>query len=157
MPWTVTRQIQCDGGTHIVEISQGTLDYANADALSAKFDGEFESFDNPIEALEAALKIRDVWQAETKESIEVGHGATWGMTMPFSGSDDEALQEWAQEAYAKLALNAKSCDWCGSTLWDSQLVFGGANLPGEEFCSDNCVRMAVSANEEYDEHFREED
>ena len=157
MPYTVTRQIQWDSGTHIVEISEGTPDYANPDMLVPKFDGEGETFTDPIEALVAAFRIRDAWQAQTKETVEIGHGATWGMSMPFSGSNDEALREWAQETYTKLALNAKSCDWCGNTLWDSRAVFGTMNLVGEEFCSDNCVQMAVSANEETEEHFREED
>ncbi len=60
--YTITRQIQWPDGTSIVEISEGELDYTNPDALVEKYPGEFETFDNPIEAVNTAIEICKSWR-----------------------------------------------------------------------------------------------
>ena len=83
MPYTVTRQLQWPDGTPVVEISAGGMDYTNPDALSAKYPGEFETFDDPEEAAQAALQILALWRADGQPEAQPAYGATGGMTMPF--------------------------------------------------------------------------
>ena len=63
--WTVTRQRQWPDGANLVEISAGGLDYTNPDALSARYPGEFSTFDDPREAVEVALDIVRAWRRDS--------------------------------------------------------------------------------------------
>lgn len=99
MAFTVTRQIQHPDGTHIVEISEGGLDYANPDMLVAQYLDEGVTFDDPREAVETAIQIRDSWQRDSPDmDISIGRGCTMGMTLPFDPSDVEELRKWAANA-----------------------------------------------------------
>lgn len=136
---TVTRQIQWPTGDSVVEISDGGIDYANPDALTARYKGEFNEFSDPREAVEAAIAIAEAWQNDSPDKvIMIGHGGTCGMTMPFEGMEicEEtyaALREWAQEQYEEL----DKCQRCGDVLGKERWTHPG--LPEEdEFCSENC-------------------
>jgi hypothetical protein len=102
MPYTVTRQVQWPDGNAVVEISSGGLDYANPDALSAKYPGEFETYDDPVDAVEAAIEICRAWRKDGKKSAMVGYGATGGMTMPFDPCTFKEAREWARKRHEKL-------------------------------------------------------
>ncbi len=149
--YTVTRQIQWPDGTWIVEISQGGLDYANPDMLVTWYDGEGQTFENPVEALAVARQIRDAWKADASEDIEIGYGATFGMTMPFSGRTDRELQEWAEKRYRQLVENAPSCDWCGEPMLGGNPGYWAAMLPEERFCREFCAESACQASVEAEE------
>lgn len=97
MKWFVSRQ--CYWGVeepYVVEIATGGLDYANPDMLVAKYKGEGEEYDDPEEAVEAALEIAQAWKEDQPQlNIQVAAGCTMGFTMPFEPSGEEALREWA--------------------------------------------------------------
>lgn len=93
--YAVTRQIQWPTGEHVVEIASGGMDYTNPDALVARYPGEFQEFDDPKEALDAALAIAEAWQKdEPKKKIAVAAGYTGGYTMPFEPMEKEELERW---------------------------------------------------------------
>lgn len=142
--WTVTRQIQWPDGDHMVEISEGGLDYTNPDALAAQYPGEFEEFVDPRDALDAAIEIARAWRKDTRKKISIGHGATGGMTMPFSPSTIKDLKAWAKKA----AENLPRCDKCGEiikgdpfTLWDYEDV---------QFCSESCAELYWDEQHKYE-------
>ena len=58
----VTRQLQWPEGKRVVEVSVGGMDYVNPDALVAKYQGELEEYDDPIEAVEAAIDVCRRWR-----------------------------------------------------------------------------------------------
>ena len=113
MVWFVSRQRYFPDGDLMVEIAGGGGDYSNPDMFSPKYPGEGEEYTDPREAVKVALLIRDLWQKDAPdEEIEVGEGCTGGYTMPFDGSDDDALIAWAEKEYADL----EKCARCGKIL-----------------------------------------
>lgn len=153
MPKTVTRQSQWPDGKYVVEISDGTLDYTNPGALSKKYPGEFETFDDPREAVETAIKIAKRWQEDAPDrEILIGHGGTGGMTMPFDGLplNDETfndLKEWAEEEYNEL----EKCCRCGDVLGKERFTSWIFQDDDMQFCSENCAELAGELIEEDDE------
>lgn len=132
----MTRQRQWPEGTPVVEVSAGGIDYTNPDALSAKYPGEFETFDDPREAVDAAIAICLSWREDGEKEAQVGHGATGGMTMPFDTSTFEAAEEWAHGVYEGLP----KCSRCGGVLGREK--YRSFELEDEEFCSEVCAQLA---------------
>ncbi len=145
MPYTVTRQLQWPDGTPVVEISAGTLDYTNPDALVAKYPGEFETFDDPREAVETAITICKAWRQDGERRAKVAYGATGGMTMPFDPCTFPEAREWARERYETLP----KCSQCGGLLPKEHYTI--PELDDERFCREHC------AEKRYAEAFAEED
>jgi len=84
MSYVVTRQIQWPEGIKMVEISKGGINYVNPDALSPIYDMEFEEINDPREAVDIAIEIKEAWKKrETKDKITIGVGCTGGFAMPF--------------------------------------------------------------------------
>jgi hypothetical protein len=104
----VTRQLQWPEGTPVVEISSGGLDFTNPDALSAKYPGEFETYADPVEAVEAAISICRAWRQDGKKEAKVGHGATGGMTLPFATCTFREARRWAKQRREELLLQEAS-------------------------------------------------
>jgi len=145
MPYTVTRQIQWPEGAPVVEVSSGGIDYTNPDALVKKYQGEFETFDDPREAARTAIAICKAWRQDGKKKAKVGHGATGGMTMPFDTSTFKDLLAWADKTFEKLP----KCDRCGDLLPEHYYTI--QELYGDKFCREYCAEMA------YADAFREEE
>ncbi len=103
----------------VVEIAVGGLDYANPDMLSDPNNiygplGDMLETNDPREALEAAVRIRDKWQQlldieqsvsmprrhQPREVVRIEAGFTHGCTIPFEEhpTDDE-LRQWAEEEW----------------------------------------------------------
>jgi len=141
--WCVTRQKRWDDGKNIVEINYGGIDYANPDAYSARYQGEFEEFTNPIEATETAIKIAQQWQKDNpNKEIFIASGFTMGMTMNFeemtlNEETFQSLREEAQEEYNSLP----KCNRCGDILPEKTYTLPDYDFD-EEFCSENCANMA---------------
>jgi hypothetical protein len=135
MPWFVSRQKYWPDGDLVVEIASGGRDYANPDMLSPKYAGEGEEYNDPREALDVALEIRDAWISDCKEEVRVEHGFTGGATMPFcSEPDDSELREWASAAYEKLP----KCDRCGELI--EGYGYGPPDFdPDLRFCREYCA------------------
>jgi hypothetical protein len=152
MPYFVSRQHYWHSGDLVVEIAGGGTDYANPDMLVEKYPGlgEGKEYDDPREAVAAAIKIRDAWNADTLADRESGHviepdppqmarieaGFTGGYTMPFEEHPtDEQLNDWAQKAWN----NIPKCPGCGEVMHSDQR-WGHDLLYGEYiFCSENCA------------------
>ena len=107
MPWTVTRQLQWPEGTPVVEVSSGGIDYTNPDALSPRYPGEFETYADPVEAVEAAILICRAWRKDSRKDAKVGYGATGGMTLPFDPSTFQEARQWAKRCQEKLLIQAQ--------------------------------------------------
>ena len=138
MPYTVTRQIQWPYGTPVVEVSGGGLDYTNPDALVAKYPGEFETYDDPREAVNVAIAICEAWRKDDEPDAQMGYGATGGMTMPFDASTYEEARAWAQKRYETLP----KCDRCGELLPAQHYTV--PQLDDEKFCREYCAEEAAS-------------
>ncbi|MDP2953439.1 MAG: hypothetical protein Q8O76_09010, partial [Chloroflexota bacterium] len=130
MPYTVTRQRQWPDGTPVVEVSAGGLDYTNPDALVAKYPGEFQTYDDPREAVNVAIAICEAWRKDGEPEAQVGYGATGGMTMPFDACPYEEARAWAQERYEALP----KCDRCRNML--PSCHYPVPELDDEKFCRE---------------------
>ena len=134
--WTVTRQHQwINSGQPVVEVSAGSLDYTNPDALSKAFAGEFETFTDPTEAAETAIRICRAWRQAGERRATVGHGATGGSTMPFEPCSFKELREWAQERLAALPRCPQCGGLMGSERWKPTVFYVEDD---EACCSASC-------------------
>jgi hypothetical protein len=139
MPYTVTRQLQWPEGKQVVEISSGGLDYTNPDALVGKYPGEFETYDDPREAVQAAIAICRAWRKDGGKGARIAHGATGGMTMPFDPCTFPAAITWAMKRYECLP----KCARCGGIL-SERSIYVLEDFGDEKFCSANCADSALA-------------
>lgn len=177
MLFFVSRQRYWPDGDLVVEIASGGVEYSNPDMLVEKYGklGEGLETNDPREALEAAIAVRDAWNADLKavyEEIEaptardpnffysrVEIGYTMGMTMPFeSYPSDDDLREWAEKAWE----NTPKCDQCGEPLPEEPDRYVLYDYPDFLFCSDNCASVFYWADrndgdDEYDWREEEDD
>ena len=139
MSYFVSRQSQWPEGTLCVEINSGGTDHANPGMLVEKYPGEGREYDNPVEAVEAGIKIARWWQDDRPaETILIAHGATGGYTMPFEGEElnDETfagLRAWAAGVYEKFP----ACDQCGKKMPGGPECTNHEN--DEQFCGSYCA------------------
>lgn len=74
MSYYVNCQHQFYSGRYIVEIAYPGIDYAGSDMLATDYPGEGE-YDDPREALDAAIKVREALQADhPDEEIGIAFG-----------------------------------------------------------------------------------
>jgi len=139
MPFTVTRQLQWPEGTPVVEVSHSGLDYTNPDALVARYDGEFETFDDPREAVRVAIAICRAWRQDGRRDAKVGIGATGGMTIPFDTATFREAQRWADRMYGSMP----KCDKCGGILPTDYHY--APDDPDTRFCSEHCAEASILA------------
>ena len=151
--YTVTRQVQWPDGTNMVEVSSGGLDYTNPDALSPQYSGEFEEFEDPRDAVEAAITIARAWRKDTGKQVSIGHGATGGMTMPFDASTVKDARAWAKKAFE----NAPKCAGCCGIMPSNKRGYWSANdWDGLEYCSKECAARAAEFEAQCEEEFAAE-
>ena len=113
MKLTVTRQLQWPEGKPVVEVSIGSIDYVNPDALVAKYPGEFVEYDNPVKAVEAAISICRKWRQDGRRDAKVGFGSTGGFTLPFEECSFAEATKWAKNLLSK---RIEQCDHCSAKL-----------------------------------------
>lgn len=145
--FVVTRQHQWPDGAFVVEIAQGGIDYCNADALSKRYDGEFEEIVGMEAAVKKGIEIYRAWKKdEPKKTILIGDGFTHGFTLPFEGQKltkkvERELLKKAAEFDEKLPKCAK----CGEFLGGKNERYGNEHttwIGGDEsypFCSQQCA------------------
>lgn len=156
MTWTVTRQSQWPTGENIVEVSEGGIDYCNPDALVElyKGSGEFETFDDPREAAEAAIQICSWWRIDHKgmrgSRPKVAAGATLGFTLPFEPSTFKQLRIWASETWKHL----EKCS-CGKPFKKER--WRADDWSGIEFCSERCADKEIEFQQEQEALLAEEE
>lgn len=163
--YTITRQLQWPDGDKIVEISEGGIDYTNPDALAQKYPNEFEEFEDPREAVTAAIEICQAWRKDGETNASIGIGATGGMTMPFDEISFEDAKNWADEIWKKI----EKCPSCDKVMEDAQEWYEAGEfinndfLPfddGFKYCSQICAEKdSIFTNEclECGELFDEEE
>ncbi len=139
MKFFVSRQKYWPDGTPVVEVAVGGLDYANADMLVARFKslGECEEFTDPIEAVEAAIRVCDAWKAYSETSAQVAVGSTGGMSIPFEPGSYEYAREWAEKVADKLPR----CSGCGDVIGEE--TYRADDWSGDLFCSDTCAQKEI--------------
>ena len=131
----VSRQCYWPDGRNVIEIAGGGLDYANPDMLVSKYAGEGEEYEDPREAVTAALEIAKQWKSDKPDlEIEVAYGHTCGFTMPFEGSDEKELKEWAEKRYQDLP----KCDRCGELIKGNGFVLFD-DPTDSKYCSEYCA------------------
>lgn len=94
----VSRQRYYYSGESVVEVVSGGRDYANADMLVPKYDGEGQEYTDPLEAVEKALEILAAWRLDRPE-IEIGIavGTSAGMGMELEPDTMEYARAWAEK------------------------------------------------------------
>lgn len=140
MQYFVSRQCYWPEGTLIVEVAAGGLDYSGADMLTPKYRslGESEEYNDPREAVDAAIKVRDAWKNDKPdEEIHLGYGHTGGFGLQFEPSEDDEAIAWAEKAYEKLP----KCDHCGDVLGKHTYTNEYSLVFETKFCSENCAEM----------------
>jgi hypothetical protein len=159
VPAIVTRQNYSSLGedASVVEICYANAprypisDYSNPGALVAKYDGEFDTFNDPRDAVTAAIKIATQWKADGGENITIRHGFTGGDTMPFdapNNADDMGAAEateWAEKVYEKLLKCAVCGDVIGKEKWYPVCCHNDDSFA---CCSERCAEKASESNEE---------
>lgn len=140
--WVVTRQCYWPDGRNVVEIAFGGLDYANADALCSKYQGEFQEFSNPREAAETAIAICKAWRMDGQKNAKVAVGSTGGYTMPFDPITFKEVLEWADKEYESLP----KCAQCGDLMGEEK--FGNHEYGEYECCSEHCAEKYYAPLEE---------
>lgn len=140
MSYYVNCQHQFYSGRYIVEIAYPGIDYAGSDMLATDYPGEGE-YDDPREALLAAIKVRECLQADypdEKIGIAFGH-----FDMVEGESQDlEELRTEIEKHYESLP----KCDICGNIIKDKHIILDDPDFG--RFCSEFCAEEAYFDNEE---------
>ena len=111
----VSRQHYYYQDEYFVEIAYPSIDYSSPDMLICKYSGEGESYTDPREAVQVAIKIRDQWKEDLKgedkdREISISYGSFDGCEG--EESTDEELKAWADKVYESL----EKCSYCGDIL-----------------------------------------
>lgn len=121
----------------LVEIARGGSDYSGADALTLRSRrlGEGATFGLCLEAVAAAIALRDAWNRDDpKAGAVIGIGATGGgraEIAPYGGTDAELKAE-ATAKDDKLP----TCDQCGKPITGQRWTNPEYDA---EFCSQFCA------------------
>lgn len=155
MTYFVSRQCYWPEGREVVEIASGGLDYANPDMLSPQFrrEGEGQEYQDPREAVEAALAVRKAWaQSQGKDirAFRIAHGATGGFTLPFDPCTVKEALHWAETVYQGLP----KCAECGEILGKEKYTHDYA-CDGESFCREYCAEKNYGRQVEEEDLYEE--
>lgn len=160
MPYTVSRQCYTFSETpYVVEISHGGMDSCGSDAYARRYAGELETYEDPREAVEVALRIWEQWKKDKPElDIYIAHGFTAGSTLQLEPEEDQVytdfesgkeivefsiedqLKQWAEREYE----NLEKCARCGDVLPVPRKRFTLCAPYGdkdEEYCSERCAEQ----------------
>lgn len=147
----VSRQVVWPEGSRVVEVVSPGMDHAGPDMLVDHFKslGEGKEFVDPREALEAALAVRDAWQAkstaEDEDTVQVN----------FLGHDEETDEELSALAETMFEKMPK-CDHCGDPLGPKRDQYTNYET-GEKYCSENCAQAAADFEEEQQREMEEDE
>jgi hypothetical protein len=136
----VSRQHYFYQNIYVVEIAYPSIDYSSPDMLICKYKGEGESFNNPIEALEAAISILEAWKLDNP-NIEIG--ITYGHFDMCEGSPEgiEDLRKKVQKDYDKL----QKCSYCNKLIDEKEYYINqDFEFSEEKFCSEIHAEKAYS-------------
>ena len=139
MGFFVSRQSSWPSGDLYVEVAGGGRDYANPGMLVERYRplGEGREYDDPREAVEAAIAICRAWRKDTrKRTIDVRVGHTGGFTMEFERGTFQEARACAKEVADALPR----CAHCGEILGRESFRHDLA-AEDDRFCSENCAEV----------------
>lgn len=131
----VSRQHYYYQDIYVVEIAYPSIDSSGPDMLISKYQGEGEIFNNPVEALEVALDIREAWRKDNpEEDIYITFGC-----MEFGEGEIEEdiddLKKRVQNIYDKMP----KCDFCGDLIDEKEYYINeDSHYTDTKFCSNYC-------------------
>jgi hypothetical protein len=147
MKYFVSRQIVWPDGTPVVEIA-GCLDMAGPDMLVARWgsEGEGREFDDPREAAQAAIRVRDLWWAVGKDrslkgwdKVEIRLQRSF-IIQEVDELDDAGLLVWADQRFEKI----RKCAECGDPIYDDKKAFYPEGCHGDDdflCCREYCAEQ----------------
>lgn len=155
MAFVVTRQHYYYSGRRLVEVAQGGRDYSGSDALSARYEGEFEEFDDPREAVSVAIAIQNAWRKDSKSGNRIGLTVCNTMGMGLEG--EPIRQRDAIKLATKLYEALPKCDNCDKPLkserrgdyWYITDDYEFSSLGDCKYCSEYCCDRAIEAETKY--------
>lgn len=142
--WYVSRQMYWPDGDKVVEIAFGGREYANPDKLSDNRTfrrlGSGSEYEDPREAVKAAIRVRDEWAKDT-EGVRIETGFTHGFTLPFDECPSDAeLIASAHKEWAWIQEHVERCAECGDPIWSDTDWWYIQDLGVDvKFCSEACV------------------
>ncbi|MCK9458802.1 MAG: hypothetical protein M0R80_04120 [Proteobacteria bacterium] len=126
----------------LVEIAYPNIDYSGSDMLVPKYAGEGESYNDPIEALESAISIMEMWRTEEpNKEIGICYGHfDMGEGEP---EDIEELRQQISKEYEQLP----KCDYCNELIDENEYYTNDDSQFNEEkFCSEFCADESYIKN-----------
>lgn len=135
MGYYVSRQCYYYSGERIVEVTSGGFDYAGCDMLPPRYAGEGREYEDPREAVEAAISICREWRKEYKGRFpRVGFGCTGGMGLEVEGDTFASARKAAREVWEHLP----KCPMCGEPLPAPRKRLRPFDCD-EDMCSERCA------------------
>lgn len=146
MRYYVSRQNYYYSRQLIVEVAAGGRDYSGPDMLCEKYQnlGEGREYDDPREAVEAAIAIAHAWRKDKPgRRVSVAYGSSMSMGIEFEPSTVEMARKWAKETYEKLP----KCDQCGALLPKEYYTDEFGEL---KFCREYCAEKNAEEAANFD-------
>jgi hypothetical protein len=141
MPYTVSRQSYYYNGQKAVEVVRGDGDYCGSDMLVAKYQkyGEGQTFDDPREAVAAAIVILHKWKEDGERHAGIAIVKVGGMGFEGEAESVHEAISWSAEEYEELP----KCDWCGGIL-PKECWYYSEDPEMGKYCREFCVDEAVA-------------
>lgn len=135
----VSRQVSVFDGERAVEIAYG-LANSSPDALARHYEGELETYEDPREAAEAAIRLAAEWGKAVGETIPITRAASGALGVypcAADGYTPEETRSWAETEYAAIP----KCEACGE--------------PGQEYVATETGEPFVACGDMHAEEIAE--
>lgn len=144
--WITARTTPWPDGERCVEIATD-VDHLDPSLFweerGSEYDKLTDEYDDPREAVEAALRMRDLWAAETGEVVLVGLSNPF-YSVAHSEKTDEEMRAWGEKAYEQIPR----CAHCGNTCFDQY----ADDVTGETFHACNEYHAECYMYEQYGDY-----
>lgn len=137
----VNCQHQYYSGNYLVEIAYPGIDYAGSDMLATRYSDEGD-YDDPREALEAAIKVKECLQADYPDE-EIGIAFGHFDMVEGEAQDLEELRAEIEKHYESLP----KCDRCGKLRNEDETYIIYSDPDFGKFCSEYCADEMYFENE----------
>ena len=163
MPYYVNRVNDYYSGRS-VEITVDR-DEGSPGRLANPYDGEGE-YDSPVEAVEAAIKVRAAWEAYCKHNglcdtqgvspngsrVGISYGTDGGGLVSLENNEPSDETYAAVRAWAARELESmKVCPQCGERFNHTGFTVFESGFDDEEFCCESCAERAMQDSQENDD------
>ena len=147
MKYIVTRQsywYATEDDPYGIEIALDDDETSNPGALSARYEHDFFTSNDPREIVDAAIRLRTAWRKDLPREKPLAFTFSFNdLCYPglYEGDTIYDLRRWAEETYAEML----KCDFCGELIPDAQKAWQHIDDWGEDapkFCSERCAEDA---------------